>query len=130
MERVGVGSICLAALVLIATFPAAAQWREPERTLPARPSPCTVGRVIDGDTFQCTDGRRIRVRGVDTPEVGERGHREATRELRRRVEGRTVTVTPHHTNRGRIVGDVTVQGRNVGREMDRRGYSKPQGARR
>jgi endonuclease YncB( thermonuclease family) len=130
MEHVGIRSLSAVALVLLAAFPAAAQWREPERTLPNQRSFCTVARVIDGDTFQCTDGRRIRVRGVDTPEVGERGHREATRELQRRVEGRTVTVTPHHTNRGRIVGDVTVQGRNVGREMDARGYSKRRGARR
>lgn len=120
----------LAALAAVIALPAAAQWREPDRTLPARPSSCTVARVIDGDTFQCTDGRRIRVRGVDAPERGEHGHREATRELRRRVEGRTVTVTPHHTSRGRIVGDVTVGGRNVGREMDARGYSKRSGARR
>lgn len=130
MQRLGFGAFPLAALVLLGALPAVAQWREPERTLPNRSSSCTVGRVIDGDTLQCTDGRRIRLRGVDTPEVGEPGHREATRELRRRVEGRTVTVTPHHTNRGRIVGDVTLGGRNIGREMDARGYSKRSGARR
>jgi micrococcal nuclease len=29
---------------------------------------CTVGRVSDGDTFRCTDGRRVRLIGVDSPE--------------------------------------------------------------
>src|SRR3954452_15860469 len=28
----------------------------------------TVGRVIDGDTFETSDGRRIRLVGVNTPE--------------------------------------------------------------
>jgi micrococcal nuclease len=28
----------------------------------------TVGRVIDGDTFETSDGRRVRLIGVNTPE--------------------------------------------------------------
>lgn len=117
-------------LALLAVAPAAGQgYREPRATLAPRPSSCTVGRVIDGDTVQCTDGRRIRLRGVDTPERGEAGYRTATRELRRRVEGRTVTVVPHHRSHGRVVGDVEYRGRNIGREMDAQGYSREPGPR-
>jgi micrococcal nuclease len=32
------------------------------------PSSCTVSRVSDGDSFRCTDGRRIRLIGIDSPE--------------------------------------------------------------
>jgi micrococcal nuclease len=41
------------------------------------PSPCVVERVADGDTFTCRDGRRVRLIGVDTPELrqGEPGRR-------------------------------------------------------
>jgi micrococcal nuclease len=29
---------------------------------------CTVARVADGDTFRCSDGRRVRLTGIDSPE--------------------------------------------------------------
>jgi micrococcal nuclease len=29
---------------------------------------CLVGRVADGDTFRCADGRRVRLIGIDSPE--------------------------------------------------------------
>lgn len=38
--------------------------REPE----AQQAGCIVGRVVDGDTFFCRDGRRVRLIGVDSPE--------------------------------------------------------------
>jgi micrococcal nuclease len=53
---------------------------------PASPSPvpCVVERVADGDTFSCRDGRRVRLLGIDTPELaqGEPG-RQAHAALRR-----------------------------------------------
>lgn len=41
------------------------------------PSPCVVERIADGDTLTCRDGRRVRLIGIDTPELaqGESGHR-------------------------------------------------------
>jgi micrococcal nuclease len=41
------------------------------------PSPCVVERIADGDTFTCRDGRRVRLIGIDTPELaqGEPGRR-------------------------------------------------------
>jgi micrococcal nuclease len=41
----------------------------------AQPSPCVVERIADGDTFSCRDGRRVRLIGIDTPELrqGESG---------------------------------------------------------
>ena len=33
---------------------------------------CVVSRVVDGDTFYCQDGRKVRLTGVDSPERGQR----------------------------------------------------------
>ena len=30
---------------------------------------CTVAHVTDGDTFRCTDGTRVRLSAIDTPEM-------------------------------------------------------------
>ena len=30
-----------------------------------------VGRVIDGDTFELEDGQKVRLIGIDTPEIDE-----------------------------------------------------------
>ena len=40
---------------------------------PASPPPasCVVERVGDGDTFTCRDGRKVRLLGIDTPELGQ-----------------------------------------------------------
>ena len=34
-------------------------------------APCVVSRVVDGDTFHCRDGRKVRLIGVDSPERGQ-----------------------------------------------------------
>lgn len=56
----------------------------------------TVRYVIDGDTFDLTDGRRIRMLGINAPEEGfgdkprEAHAAESTTWLRRRIEGHRV----------------------------------------
>jgi len=55
-----------------------------------------VARVIDGDTLDLTDGRRIRLLGIDAPERGYDGAaseplaEESTDWLTRRLDGHTV----------------------------------------
>jgi micrococcal nuclease len=39
---------------------------------------CTVAHVVDGDTFDCTDGTRVRMLQIDTVERGECGFEWAT----------------------------------------------------
>ena len=52
---------------------------------PALADECRVGRVSDGDTFYCRDGRKVRLIGVDTPELAQgaagTGAREALQRL-------------------------------------------------
>lgn len=39
----------------------------------AATEPVQLARVIDGDTVELVDGRRVRLIGIDTPEIGYRG---------------------------------------------------------
>ncbi|WP_150304508.1 thermonuclease family protein [Pseudomonas saliphila] len=42
-------------------------------SLAGRSEPVAIGHVIDGDTLQLQDGRRLRLIGINTPEIGRRG---------------------------------------------------------
>jgi micrococcal nuclease len=37
----------------------------------AQAASCVVERIADGDTFTCRDGRRVRLIGIDTPELAQ-----------------------------------------------------------
>lgn len=58
----------------------------------------TVKRVLDGDTFDLTDGRRIRMLGIDAPEVSHEDQpaepysSEASEWLKSRIEGASVSL--------------------------------------
>lgn len=47
---------------------------------------CAVARIVDGDTFDCRGGPRVRPIGIDAPELSQRpfGHR-ARRALERLI---------------------------------------------
>ena len=61
----------------------------------------TVVRVIDGDTIELAGGDRVRLIGVDAPEIGSPGSNEAARFVRERVEGRTVWLEADGADRDR-----------------------------
>jgi micrococcal nuclease len=56
-----------AALTLVLTVAPTACAARQQTTGPD--SSCIVGLVSDGDTFRCTDGRRVRLIGIDSPET-------------------------------------------------------------
>jgi micrococcal nuclease len=33
---------------------------------------CVIGHIVDGDTFRCRDGRKVRLIGIDSPEQRQR----------------------------------------------------------
>ena len=58
-----------------------------------------VTRVIDGDTVELSNGERVRLIGIDTPEVDEYYYEEATTQLRTLIEGETVRMEVDTNNR-------------------------------
>ena len=74
-----------------------------QRTAPTDPAvsgdlrvPARIARVIDGDTVELSDGTRVRLLGIDAPELArgsstaESGAEESKRWLRERVSGAPV----------------------------------------
>jgi micrococcal nuclease len=86
-----------------------------------------VTRIIDGDTIE-VDGVRVRLVGVDTPERGEAGYREAaefTRSLCPVGSIATLDVDDEkpRDRYGRTLAVVYCGGVNVNRELLRQGYA-------
>ena len=83
-------------------------------------------RLVDGDTF--ADGAdRIRIKGIDTPEVSESGGFEASQRLDLLLREGPVMVIPQALDvYGRIVADVYVNNQNVAEVMRSEGYAKSQ----
>ena len=83
----------------------------------------TIRSCYDGDTCRTTDGERVRLACIDTPELkGKRAKPERARaardHLRAMVEGRSVGLRRITTDRyGRTVGELLVDGMNVQQAM-------------
>jgi micrococcal nuclease len=96
--------------------------------------PASVRYVIDGDTVDLSDGRRVRLLGIDAPEMGfdgstkETGAQEATDWLRDRIEGRAVQLridSPKLDRYQRTLAWIfDDQGRLVNRDMLLAGHAK------
>lgn len=74
-----------------------------------------VKRIIDGDTFELRGGERVRIAGLNAPELGQKGGDAAKRQLRKKMPpGTGVGLSkPLAKSYGRIVRKVTVGGKNV-----------------
>ena len=94
-----------------------------------------VTRVVDGDTLWAKTSTgayegeilKVRILGIDAPEVCQLGGPEAREALRRHVLGQSVTLTSpssrSHDNYGRLLARVDKQGEDVGRWMVGRGQA-------
>ena len=86
-----------------------------------------VTSVIDGDTVELADGRRVRYLGIDTPESGEYYAEEATARNKELVEGKTVELQRGKRDQdeyGRLLRYVYVDGVFVNAELIAGGYAK------
>ena len=97
---------------------------------PASPPPafCIVERVGDGDTFSCRDGRKVRLLGIDTPELGQgEPGRQAHAALRRLLPlGTTVRLEIDAAPRdrfGRELAYVWTGSRMVNESLVREGWA-------
>ena len=78
--------------------------------------------VIDGDTIDILTARfetlRVRLSGIDAPELGQAFGRNAKAALSSLAFTRQVTIEWHKRDRyGRHVGKVTLEGRDIALEM-------------
>jgi len=100
--------------------------------LSASAQPQTItGKVVgvsDGETITVldTDNRqhRVRLMGIDAPESNQAYGSRAKQSLSDLVFGRVVTVTSEAKDMyGRVLGDVTLDGKNINLEQLRRGMA-------
>lgn len=88
----------------------------------------SVVGVHDGDTLTGLTGAReqikVRLEGIDAPELGQPFGRAAKRALSDKVFGKRVEIVTTHRDRyGRTVGRVLSGGRDVGAELLREGFA-------
>ncbi len=89
-------------------------------------STTTVASVIDGDTFVTDSGEKVRLIGIDTPEVDEPYYTEAKDYLSTRIEGKQVLLEGDSSNRdtyGRLLRYIWLDGELVNRELVEKGLA-------
>ena len=102
-----------------------------EPTLTRQPTPVntdtvTVSKVVDGDTVELSDGRRVRYIGLNTPERDQPYYQEATEANRQLVEGRQVRLEfdqDTFDQYGRTLAYVWVEGQMANLTMLRQGFA-------
>jgi endonuclease YncB( thermonuclease family) len=82
-----------------------------------------AGEVHDGDTFTLGESL-VRLRGIDTPELEQRGGAAAWERLAAILKGRTLACGRHGTDHGRVVARCTMDdGPGPARQMVRFGHA-------
>lgn len=81
-------------------------------------------RVVDGDTIR-VGNERIRLRGIDTPEMSELEGPYAKQRLEQLLRGGPVHIVPHGRDvYDRLIADVFVNDQNVAETLVQEGYEK------
>jgi micrococcal nuclease len=80
--------------------------------------------TIDGDTLR-VGADRIRLRGIDAPELTEPGGEAARQRLEQLLQEGPIRIVPYGQDvYGRTIADVFVDGRNVAEVLRQEGYAK------
>ena len=88
-----------------------------------------VTRVVDGDTLWVKTSAnaqplKVRIQGIDAPEICQLGGLQSREALKRKALGQSVTVTSKaHDDYGRTIGIVHLQGHDIGRWMVAQGHA-------
>lgn len=81
-------------------------------------------RPIDGDTF-AMNGIKVRMSGLDAPELGTPGGIEAAQHLAALLQEGRVTIVPRSRDvYGRTVADVFMNGQNLAERMIAEGFAR------
>jgi len=95
-------------------------------TQPGNLETATIAAVVDGDTIELTDGRRVRYIGINTPERNQPYYKEATDANRQLVEGRKVQLevdVETFDQYGRTLAYIWVDGVMANFEIVNRGFA-------
>ena len=88
---------------------------------------CVVTRIVDGDTIECRRVGRVRLIGIDTPEMSQRYGGDARQALARLIPVASIAaLEPDVESRdryGRLLGYVWTDGRLVNWAMVRQGWA-------
>jgi len=82
-----------------------------------------VCSVHDGDTFTTCAGNKIRLFGIDAPELRQRFGKESRDELASLVLERNVELDCNGKSYERLTCQVTLDGKNINAEMVKSGYA-------
>jgi len=81
-------------------------------------------RAVDGDTIR-VGSQRIRLRGIDTPEMSELEGPAAKQRLQQLLRSGSVRIVPHGRDvYNRLVADVFINEQNVAEILRNEGFSK------
>ena len=87
----------------------------------------TVSRVVDGDTVWINNGStllKVRISGIDAPEICQPHGTQARDALRRKVLGQMVTINYQRVDDyGRLLARVDMEGEDIGRWMVIQGHA-------
>ena len=85
---------------------------------------CRVASITDGDTFRCTDGKKIRVHGIDAPEMDTRQGPSSQAALVGIIGGRALVCEQNGTSYDRIVATCFLGGRDIAALMVQRAAAR------
>ena len=81
--------------------------------------------AVDGDTIR-VGGERVRLRGIDTPEMSEFEGPAAKRRLEELLRNGSIRIVPRGRDvYDRLIADVFVNEQNVAQTLIAEGYEKP-----
>lgn len=86
---------------------------------------CVNAAALDGDTWRCADGTRVRAWGITAPEKHQPGGHEATRAAANLITGKTlVCEVKGPPSYGRKVALCRLDGRDVAAELVGGGFAR------
>lgn len=97
-------------------------------TLACVGTPTKVTRIIDGDTFETETGEKVRLIGINAPEITDIFGEEAKTHLANIIEGQTVDLIADNTSNdrdryNRLLRYVILNGVDVNKQMLLDGYA-------
>ena len=116
----GIAALCILVLLSLACD------GTPVPPTPSDGQQVNIAHVVDGDSIELADGRRVRYLGINTPEHGQPFFEEATAANRRLTEGQTawMVLDTQQTDRyGRILAYLWVGDRFINLELVGQGYA-------